>query len=135
MAFFSLRPLLVDGLPVELEAFCNPRDELFLVGVWPRGMSYASPRGDDRRLTADSARHAIARWFDEALVAAPPFLAAVFGGECYDFFLEEGPLVALLDGGHRALFVDDTTWCAMGSPPQMVEVAEGRRHWPRGAEV
>ena len=132
--FFRARPLTLDGRDVPLEIFVDarPRTSDFLVGVWPRGMSYASPKGDDRRLTEDSARAAIARFFDAALIDAPPFAAAHFGGEAYDYFLDaDEPIEVQLAGGFGGLYVDEVSWEAMGKPADAVQVGAQRYAWAR----
>ena len=135
LAFFRARPLVVDGAAVELEAFVHPRLRDFLVGVWPRGMSYASPSGDDRRLTTDAARAWITRFFDAALLEAPPFAAAHFGGEAYDYFLEDTPLESQLQHGFGGLYVDAALWTALGCPADAVRVGAERYAWPRGDQL
>jgi hypothetical protein len=127
--FESLR-LVVAGAEVPIEVSVTERPDGFLVSGWPRGMSYASPRGDDRRLTTDAARATIARTFDAWLRDAPPFRAAFFGGEAYDFFLDDG-LEIVREGGFQGLFVDEATWESLNRPSDAALVAPGRYAWPR----
>jgi hypothetical protein len=136
IAFFRARPLVLDGATIELETCSHARDVDVLVGVWPKGMSYASPHGDDRRLTTDAAQRFIALWFEAALIEAPPFAAAFFGGEAYDYFLDEPyeplheQLGGYVDGFHTGLYVDAALWEALGRPADAVKVGEARYGWP-----
>jgi hypothetical protein len=132
-AFFASRRLVVGDAEIEIEVSVTERPDGFLVSAWPRGMSYASPRGDDRRLTTDEARGTIERAFDEWLCEAPPFRAAFFGGEAYDFFLDDEIAKVLEDGGFAGLFVDNETWESLGRPAEAKLVAPGRYAWPRTA--
>ena len=133
--FFRARALVLDDSPVPLEVYVHARRTDVLVGVWPRGMSYASPKGDDRRLTTDAARETIARWFDATLIDAPPFAAAAFGGEMYDYFLDDEPLVEQLGQGFGGLYVDDALWNALDRPLAAVRVGPARHAWPRTGGV
>ena len=129
VSFFEEKQLSLEGMNVPLEVHCVERASDWLIGVWPKGMNYASPHGSNPLLTADAARAAIEHTFDEWLEDAPPFAAAFFGAEAYDYFLDENEVLGA--EGFAGLFIDEATWRSLGSPPAAVPVAPGRHAWPR----
>jgi hypothetical protein len=129
-AFFQDKRLVLNGLDVPLDVSKSERPDGWLIGVWPQGMSYGSPMGNDPRLTTDDARAEIARVFDEWLLEAPPFAAAFFGGEAFDSFLD-GISDLLAPEGFSGLVIDEETWTSLGQPAAAQSVGNGRFAWPR----
>jgi hypothetical protein len=129
--YFGRKPLTVGGRQVPLDVSRAEIPDGWLIGVWPRGMSYASPRGDDAALTEESTRALIAATFDEWLREAPPFRAAYFGGEAYDAFLDDPLSEVLGPDGFEGLVVDTAAWEAMGRPAAAREIGAGRFAWAR----
>ncbi len=131
IVFFRKRRLVLDDVEVALEVHCSERADEWLVGVWPRGMSHGSPSGSDPRLTTDDAHARIARIFDQWLREAPPFRAAFFGGEAFDFFLDDAESIDA--EGIRGLVIDEAMWVSLGRPPSAEPAGPGRFAWPRTA--
>lgn len=133
--FFRRKRLKIDAQEVPLDVSkVSPLTEKadgWLLCVWPRGMSSGSPIENDPRLTEADARAHISRVFDEWLREAPPFMAAFFGGEAYDIFLD-GPLSEVLEpDGFEGLVVDTPTWETMGRPAAAQSIGAGRFAWRR----
>lgn len=126
--FFARQELFLGALRVPLDVSRGKGPEGWLVSVWPRGMSYGSPMGNDPRLTADDARLEIAGRFDAWLCDAPPFKAAYFGGEAFDRFLDE-PVSEIV--GVEGLVVDEPTWVSLGRPIEAQSFHAGRYWWRR----
>ena len=124
--------LELDGAIIELQVCDAEVPGGWLVGVWPKGMSWSSPRGDDARLTTDGARQQIAATFDAWLVDAPPFTLAFFGGEAYDTLLEG---IGEIDRPFDALVFDTSMYTAFGQPSGARRIADARYAWPRGSDV
>ena len=126
--FFSRKELILGEQRVPLDVSRGKGLDGWLVCVWPRGMSYGSPKGNDPRLTADDARVKIAGVFDAWLREAPVFKAAYFGGEAFDRFLDE-PISEIV--GVDGLVVDEATWISLGRPSEAQLAAPARFEWRR----
>jgi hypothetical protein len=129
--FFRAKRLQYNGRDVALEIWQAQKADCWVVGVCPHGMSHGSPLGNDPKLTTDEARLEIARVFDQWLVEAPPFMAAFFGGEAYDFLLDEPLSESLEPEGINGLVVDQATWESLGEPEAARIIGKGRFAWPR----
>jgi hypothetical protein len=134
VAYFAAQRLVDDGEEVPLEVASCEGGGGWLVSAWPRGMNFGSPSGSARRLTTEDARARIAAVFDGWLRTAPPFQAAFFGAEAFDFFLDDG-LAQLDAAGVDGLVVDAALWTVLGGPAAAQELAPGRWAWPRTRPV
>lgn len=123
--YFRGQELVFAGTRVVLDVF-EPSEVPggWLLGVWPHGMSYGSPHGNERRLTEDDARAEIAATFDTWLAAAPPFTLAFFGAEAFDYLLDG---IGDIDGPFDALVFDETLYAAFGRPD--VTKLGATRYW------
>ena len=126
--YFRAQRLEVDGRNVELEISEAEVTGGWIVGVWPRGMSFGSPRGNDARLTADAAVATIAETFDAWLRDAPAFTLAFFGAEAYDSLLDG---IGEIDEPFESLVFDTEMFAAFGQPAKAQRVRDGRYVIPR----
>lgn len=129
-AFFQGKRLIFQDLEVPLNVSQREIADGWLVCAWPRGMSQGSPYGNEPRLTTEHARVQIARIFDGWLRDAPPFAAALFGCEAFDFLLDGVSAIDPSDG-IDGFVVDTKTWMSLGEPAGAQSVEHGRFVWPR----
>jgi hypothetical protein len=114
---------------VPLRVHVAEHGPLFLVGVWPLGMSWGSPKGNDPRLTDPERISIVSAWFYDRLREAPPFRLALFGAEAYDMLLDE-PVPSFDLVGSRGLVLDEAWFEAWGQPDGVEPFGSGRVWWP-----
>jgi hypothetical protein len=152
--FFAARQLRFGDRDVTLEVWRGEIADGFAVGVWPRGMSYGSPRGNDPELVKPDASALIAAKVEALLIEAPPFAVAVFTGEAFDMLVGNrvdhrkdasgltvtvgdarfaDVLPDLVDLAKHGLVVDGLIWEAMGKPAGAKQVGPDRFAWPRSS--